>query len=295
MSNYVTIEKIDFFEIVVGGMEMAYILLAIIGLASGVIGALVGLGGGVILVPATLFIGIKLGLIDGITPQTVVGLSVIMMIFIGLSSTLTYMKAKMVDYRSAIIFFVGSIPGTLLGAYVNKGIDLPSFNLYFGIILILLSALLLLRDYLKPIQWFVNHGQTRTFTDSAGTIFEYGYPVWFALLLSAAVGFLSGLFGIGGGSILVPAMILLFLFPPHIAVGTSMFMVFLTAIVNSVAHISLGNVPWLYTIPVIPAAYIGAKLGALLNQRLRSETVVLALRITLMLLGIRSIIEGIWG
>lgn len=274
---------------------MAYILLAVIGIASGVIGALVGLGGGVILVPATLFVGLQLGLIDGITPQTVVGLSVIMMIFIGLSSTLSYMKAKMIDYRSAIIFFLGSVPGTMLGAIVNKGIDLPSFHFYFGLLLLFLSALLLLRDYLKPIQWFVRRGQTRTFTDADGTVFEYGYPVWFALMLSAGIGFLSGLFGIGGGSIIVPVMILLFLFPPHIAVGTSMFMVFLTAIVNSMTHISLGNVPWLYTIPVIPAAYIGAKLGAMLNQRLRSETVVLALRITLMLLGARSIYEGIWG
>ena len=64
------------------------------------------------LVPATLFIGIDLGLIDGITPQSVVGLSVIMMIFVGLSSTLSYMKLKMIDYRSGFIFFLGSIPGT---------------------------------------------------------------------------------------------------------------------------------------------------------------------------------------
>ncbi len=53
---------------------MEFVILAMIGLAAGVIGALVGLGGGIILVPATLFIGINLGWIDGITPQSVVGL-----------------------------------------------------------------------------------------------------------------------------------------------------------------------------------------------------------------------------
>ena len=94
---------------------------------------------------------------------------------------------------------------------------------------------------------------------------------------------------------MVPAMILLFLFPPHIAVGTSMFMVLLSAIVNSISHISLGNVPWLYTIPVVPAAYIGAKIGAMINQKMKSETLTTALRIILLLLGIRSIIDGIWG
>ena len=274
---------------------MAYIVLAIIGLAAGIIGALVGLGGGIILVPATLFIGINLGWIDGITPQSVVGLSVIMMIFTGLGSTLTYMKAKTVDFRSGFIFFIGSIPGTLLGAFVNKGLDLPSFNLYFGILLIILSTLLIVRSYLKPVNWFVKRGKPRTFTGKTGESFVYGYPIWFALLLTFGVGFASGLFGIGGGSIIVPAMILLFLFPPHVAVGTSMFMVFLSAIVNSITHISLGNVPWMYTIPVVIAAYIGAKIGANLNQKMKSETLVFALRIILLLLGIRSIIDGIWG
>ena len=120
---------------------MEFILLAIIALASGVIGALVGLGGGIILVPATLFVGINLGWIDGITPQTVVGLSVVMMIFTGLGSTLSNLKTKTVDIRSGLIFFAGSIPGTLIGAFVNKRLDLPSFNLYFGILLILISLL----------------------------------------------------------------------------------------------------------------------------------------------------------
>lgn len=276
-------------------MVMEFILLAVIGLAAGIVGSLVGLGGGIILVPATLFVGINLGLIDGITPQTVVGLSVIMMIFTGLASTLSYMKTKTIDFRSGFIFFLGSVPGTLLGAFVNKGLDLPSFNLYFGILLILLSTLLLVRKYLKPVSWFVNHGKKRTFIDNTDQEYVYGYPVWFALLLSFVVGFSSGLFGIGGGSIIVPAMILLFLFPPHVAVGTSMFMVFLSALVNSVTHISLGNVPWLYTIPVVPAAYIGAKIGALLNQKMKSETLVVALRIILLLLGVRSIIDGLMG
>ncbi|HEY9570695.1 MAG TPA: sulfite exporter TauE/SafE family protein, partial [Metalysinibacillus sp.] len=136
---------------------MEYIILAVLALASGLVGALVGLGGGVILVPATLYVGVSLGYIPGITPQSVVGLSVIMMIFIGLSSTLSYMKSKTVDYRSGFIFFLGSVPGTMIGAWLNKGLDLPSFNLYFGILLIILATILIVRDKLKPVKWFVAH------------------------------------------------------------------------------------------------------------------------------------------
>lgn len=271
---------------------MEWILLVAAGLFSGIVGALVGLGGGVILVPAVLFFGTTLGMVSNITPQSVVGLSVVMMIFTGLSSTLSYMKTKTVDFRSGFIFFIGSIPGTILGAWVNKGLDLPSFNLYFGILLIILSTLLLVRNRLKPVRWFVENGKKRTFQDGKNT-YVYGFPIWFAILLTFGVGFASGLFGIGGGSIIVPAMILLFLFPPHVAVATSMFMVFLSSIVNSVTHISLGNVPWLYTIPVIPAAFIGAKIGAMLNKKLNSDTLVVALRIVLLLLGVRSIIAGL--
>lgn len=274
---------------------MEFVLLALIGIAAGVIGSIAGLGGGTILVPLTLFIGIDLGYIDGITPQTVVGLSVIMMIANGLASTLSYMKVRTVDYRSGFILFIGSVPGTMFGAYVNKGLDLPSFNLYFGILLVFLSILLMTRKYLKPIDWFVKNGSKRTFVDPQGEEHVYGYPIWFALALTFFVGFASGLFGIGGGTMVVPAMILLFLFPPHVAVATSMFMVFLSSLVNSMSHIYLGNVPWLYTLPVVPAAYVGGMIGASLSKKMKSETLVLVIRIILLIFGIRSIIDGIWG
>ncbi|MBZ5203143.1 sulfite exporter TauE/SafE family protein [Planomicrobium chinense] len=274
---------------------MVFVLIAIVGLLSGIVGALIGLGGGVILVPAMLFLGTAFAFFPELSPQKIVGLSVIMMIFTGLSSTLSYMKVKTVDYKSGFIFFAGSAPGTIIGAFVNKGLDLPSFNLYFGILLVFLAILLLVRDRLKEVHWFVDNGKKYHFKDSMNKEYVYGYPIWAALVLTFAVGFASGLFGIGGGSIMVPAMILLFLFPPHVAVGTSMFMVFLSAIVNSITHFSLGNIPWIYTLAVVPGAYIGAKIGAGLNKKLQSETLVVILRIALLVLGVRSIYEGLFS
>lgn len=274
---------------------MVFIVMALVGVASGIVGALIGLGGGVILVPTLLFLGTSFAFFPELSPQKIVGLSVIMMIFTGLSSTLAYMKVRTVDYKSGLIFFAGSAPGTIIGAFVNKNLDLPSFNLYFGILLVFLSLLLLLRDRLKAVRWFVDNGRKTTFIDNQNKQYIYGYPIWFALLLTFFVGVASGLFGIGGGSIIVPAMILLFLFPPHVAIGTSMFMVFLSALVNSVTHISLGNVPWVYTLAVVPGAYIGAKIGAKLNKRLNSEMLVTILRIVLLILGLRSIYEGIFS
>lgn len=272
---------------------MEFLLLLVVAIMSGIVGALVGLGGGMILVPATLFLGNTLGLVQNITPQTVVGLSVIMMIFVGISSTISYMKSKTVDFKTGLLFFIGSIPGTMLGAWINKGLDLPSFNLYFGILLIIIAIILIIRDKLKPVRWFVEHGTKFEYTDAQGKKYIYGYPIWFAISLTFVVGCISGLFGIGGGSILVPAMLILFLFPPHVAVATSMFLVFLTALVNSASHIALGNVPWLYTLPVIIGGYVGAKIGAEINKSLNSEKLMFALRIVLLLFGIRSVVNGL--
>lgn len=272
---------------------MSLIIFLLIAICSGVVGALVGLGGGIIFVPASLYLGSKLHILPDLTPQQVVGLSVLMMIFTGLSSTISYNKSKLIDFKSGLIFFIGSVPGTILGAYLNKGLDLPSFNLYFGILMIFLSILLMVRDKLNSIHWFVNHGSKRKFVDPQGKEYEYGYPVWFAILLTFGIGLISGLFGIGGGSMIVPAMVLLFLFPPHVAVATSMFLVFLTSLVNSASHIALGNVTWLYALPVIIGGYVGAKGGAALNKRLNSKTVVLVLQIVMLLTGLRLVLASI--
>ena len=97
---------------------MVFLLIALVGLLSGIVGALIGLGGGVILVPAMLFLGTSFVFFPELPPQQIVGLSVVMMIFTGLSSTLSYMKVKTVGYRSGLIFFAGSVPGKIGRAHV---------------------------------------------------------------------------------------------------------------------------------------------------------------------------------
>ena len=80
---------------------LEYIMLLFIGLIAGTVGSLVGLGGGIIIVP--LLIGLH-----SLSPQLAVGTSMVTVVFTGLSSTLTYMKHKRVDYKSGLILFIGS-------------------------------------------------------------------------------------------------------------------------------------------------------------------------------------------
>lgn len=274
---------------------MEWIVLVTIGLMAGSIGALIGLGGGIIIVPALLFFSTYTSLLTEITPQLAVGTSLVIMIFTGLSSTLSYMKHKTLDYKSGLIFFIGSGPGGIVGAWVNQILNMNTFNIFFGLFMISVSILLMVKGKLKPIPLKGENAINRTFTDLQGRTWNYGFSPIMGIGISFIVGFCSGIFGIGGGSLMVPAMILLFLFPPHVAVATSMFMIFLSAIVSSATHVFLGNVNWLYAGALIPGAWVGAKLGAYINMKIASNTVVMLLRFILIIVGVRLIYEGMLG
>lgn len=269
---------------------MIWIILLIVGLCAGIFGSLIGLGGGIIIVPVLLFLG-KLDLIPHMTPQLAVGTSLIVIVFTGLSSTIANMKRKTTDYQSAILFFLGSGPGAIFGSYLNKGMNQDQFNIYFGIVMIAISFLLMIRHKLKPLQ--STGSIQKTVTDEFGKTYTYGYRPVVAIVISFLVGTISSLFGIGGGALMMPVMLVLFSFPPHVAVATSMFLIFLSSLTGSLSHIALGNVEWLYTFALVPGAWYGAKIGSYLNAKMKANQVVTALRIVLILIGIRLIIEGL--
>jgi uncharacterized membrane protein YfcA len=273
---------------------MEWIVLVIMGLFASSLGSLIGLGGGIIIVPGLLYLS-TFSAFGHISPQVAVGTSLFTMIFTGISSTLAYMKHKTVDYKSGLLFLIGSGPGSILGAWVTEGLQMKTFNIFFGLFIIFISIVLLLKDKLKPIPYRKDRGIIRTFTDNAGKTFEYGYNPLIGILIAFIVGFLSGIFGVGGGSLMVPTMILVFFFPPHVAVATSMFMILPTSILSSITHITLGNVNWLYALALVPGAWIGARVGVYLNTRLKSKTIVLVLRTVLVIVGIRLIYQGIMG
>lgn len=275
-------------------MELA-VLLAL-GIAAGTIGALAGLGGGIIIVPSLLFISSSTALLTGITPQTAVGISTLIMIATGLSSTLAYMKKKLSDYKAALLFFAGSGPGGILGALANKHLEADAFSVYFGLFMLVMSLVMMVKSRIQTAEYKPGIRRIEThFTDPEGCSHLYGYNPFPAVALAFGVGFCSGLFGIGGGSLMVPAMMLLFYFPPHAAVATSMFMVFLSAVTNSAMHIYLGNVIWIYAAALIPGAWAGAKLGAMISTRLKSRTLETVLKAVLLIMGIRLIYQGITG
>ncbi|ALC82260.1 hypothetical protein AM592_12225 [Bacillus gobiensis] len=269
------------------------IIMLILGVLAGMIGSLVGLGGGILIVPALTYLAEIVPAFHDVTPQIAIGTSLFVIIFTGLSSTLSYMKYKLVDYKSGLIFFIGSGTGSVAGAYVSKGFHTDSFSLWFGIFMIAISLSLMLKRNQRSAE--KKHvGMIRAFQENDGTVYTYSYRVWIGISIALVVGFLGGLFGIGGGSLMVPAMILLFMFPPRVAIATSMFIIFLSSITGSIAHIASGHVNWLFALCLVPGAWYGGKLGAYINRALKNDILVIMMRWVLVIIGLRMIFQAIF-
>ncbi len=273
---------------------MTVIILLIIGFFTAFIGSIAGIGGGTILVPSLLFMNHISEAFSWATPQKIVGISLVVMVFTGLSSSISYWRSKRIDYKSGVVFLVGSLPGGVFGSWLNQFIKDDTFSLVFGIIMIAVSLVFFFKKTAQPTS---KKADSKFYIQRSisinGHTHYYTVPVIWGAMLAFFVGILSGLLGIGGGSLMVPAMILLFGFPAHIATATSMFMIFFMSLFSSGTHILLGHVEWLYTLAFIPGAWIGGTVGAKLNQRMKSSTIEWVLRGILILVGIRLIWEGI--
>ena len=275
-------------------MILTIIILICIGLFSSILGALVGIGGGVIIVPALVFFGIKLGMIEGMTPQLAIGTSSMILVVTGLSAMIQYNKSNQVDRYNGSIFLIGLIPGAFVGSYASAMLTMDSFNLYFGIFLIFISILLMVRDKIPPLKIFQNPKYLRPHIDADGVVHQYGFPIWIAVIITFIVGFITGLFGIGGGALMTPLMIIVFRIPPSIAIGTSMMLIFFSSLSSAIGHALQAHVQYFALVFLAVSSYFGARFGAKLASKFSSDTLVKLLRSVLLLIGVYLIFEAIF-
>lgn len=266
-------------------------MLFSLGIIAGTIGSLVGLGGGIIIVPSLLYLQ-SLGLLAiPIEHQNAVGISLMAIIFTAVSSTIYNYKHKKVDIKSGLILFIGVGPAVILGSLVSEYINEKQFYILFGLIMLLTSYLLVLKDRIKPVKFKWN--VIRFFEGEDGIIYEYGYNKYFGILLSALAGFLAGLLGIGGGAILVPMMVIIFRFPIHIATATSMFIILLSSTIGSISHIFLGNIIITYVIYIGIGAYIGGKVGSFISLKISNRLLINILQVIIIIIAIQMIYKGL--
>ncbi|MBU2700844.1 putative membrane protein YfcA [Sporomusaceae bacterium BoRhaA] len=243
---------------------LAYLVL---GFAIGTFGTLVGIGGGVILIPIFL-------LIFNWAPQQAIGTSLTVVFLNALSGSIAYIRQKKVYYDAAIRFSLATLPGAIIGSYLAEYFTGSGFRITFGILLMIMALLM----YFRPSK----KGEQEDFDKATFT-----YNRTLGVILSAFVGFLSSILGIGGGIIHVPAMIFLLAFPTHIATATSHFVLAISSFFGVAVHFFLGNILMGPALFIGGGAVAGAQFGAFLSVKAKSKLILTLLSLALFALGVR--------
>ncbi len=250
-------------------MLTSTLLFFLLGLSVGAFGTLVGIGGGFILVPLFL-------LVYHWIPQQAIGTSLTVVLLNAVSGTLAYIRQKKVYYDAAIRFSIATLPGAFAGSYAAQYFTGTTFRITFGCFMLLISAIIFYRSSPK--------GASDEFDKAS---FVYNRPL--GISLSALVGFLSSILGIGGGIIHVPAMVYLLGFPTHIATATSHFVLAVSSFTGVASHFLLGNILTIPALTIGAGAVVGAQIGARLSSKVKSKRILVLLSAALFLLGLRLI------
>jgi len=268
---------------------MIWLLLAVIGLFVGAFGTLIGAAGGFILVPVLLF------MYPDYSPASITSITLTVAFFNAVSGSLAYRRLRRIDYRSGLLFALTGIPGAVIGASITGILSREIFQIIFGVVLLLVSFYLLFRPN-KPASVSVNPSHcTREITDNCGNTFRYSYSRKLGLAIAFVVGLVSGMLGIGGGIIHVPAMTHLLSYPVHIATATSHFVISLTTFSALATHIisDVFSEGALVALVLSAGAVVGAQFGARYSRNISGALIVRLLAIGLLVVSARLILSSI--
>jgi uncharacterized membrane protein YfcA len=262
-------------------------LLAFIGLFVGAFGTLIGVAGGFLLVPVMLF------LYPEETPATITSITLTVAFFNALSGSIAYGRLRRIDYRSGLMFALMAVPGAILGATLVNLLKRGLFQYIFGAVLLMVAVYLLVQPGKRfTIFGWLKWQTVRQITDRQGNIHKYSFNLPLGMTIAFFVGVLSGLLGIGGGIIHVPALTQILGFPVHIATATSHFVVAITTFAAIDTHIVSGTFASdVGRVMVLSAgAVIGAQFGARLSQRVTGVLIVRLLAVGLAIVALRLLI-----
>ena len=269
----------------------SYAWLIGLGLATGGYGTLIGAGGGFVLMP------ILLVLYPAESPHTLTAISLAVVFFNAASGAQAYALMKRIDYRAGLLFAVTTVPGAVVGALTTSFIPRRAFDLVFGVLMVAVAAVLVLRPrpHSTPSRRSRVKGIHRQLTDASGETFDYTFDPWLGMLLSLGVGYLSSLLGIGGGIIHVPILTYLLGFPVHVATATSHFLLAIMAFAGSAVHVVNGAFARGVhrTVSLAAGALVGAQVGARLSNRIRAVWIMRSLALALAVLGVRVMMTAL--
>jgi uncharacterized membrane protein YfcA len=266
----------------IAGVDIFWPGLVILGLGVGIIGSFFGMGGGWMVTPGLNILGFPMAFAIGTDITNMAGNSLI--------STMRHAKFGNVDYRLGAIMVIGTVSGFEVGAQMIMWLEsighVDVFVRIGYLVLLTLIAWLVFTDVRQKRQKDAEAKATGRVTsaDEGGiqwhkTFHKIKIPpmihfkasgiycsAWLPIMVSFFTGWLAGILGIGGGLIRMPALIYLIGVPTHVAVGTDLFEVVISALYGAGSYTYKGRTELVAAIIMLTGASIGAQIGSVATK-----------------------------
>ncbi len=220
--------------------------MILLGFAAGVLGSMIGVGGGIIVVPVLTFLGFP--------PTVAASNSLFAALSNSIASTISYSRQKRIEFSLGLKLGLLTIPGTILGALLSTDESPEIFKFLFGIVLIASAAYIFLR---KKIE------------DKEKTLSKQ--MIVFAVGASFFAGIISSFFGIGGGIIFVPLMVVGMGMAMKRAAPTSQLILLFASLSGVIIHSLLGHTDFLQAGFLAIGSFIGGLVGARLSLDIKER------------------------
>lgn len=270
------------------------------GAAVGFLSGLFGIGGGFLLTPLLIFTGISPAVaVATVTAQVVASSS---------SGALTYWRRKSIDFKLATVLLSGGIVGSVVGVWLFAllrkmgqldlviSISYVSFLGLIGSLMLVESVRAIIRarsgeavTLRRPGQHNWIHGLPFKMRFRRSRLYVSVIPI---AVLGMSIGFLGSVLGIGGGFIMVPALIYLLRVPTNVVIGTSLVQILFTMAVATILHaVTNQTVDAVLGLTLMIGGVIGAQFGAQMGQKLRGEQLRALLALVVLAVGVRFAVD----
>lgn len=269
------------------------VLVWLCSLLAGGLGALTGLGGGVVMVPL-------LTLAFGVNIHYAIGASLISVIGTSSATAIAYVREGFSNIRVGMVLEIATTLGAICGAWIGGWIDPGTIAVIFGFVLLFSIAFRGPAENnvsdRRPVDRITRALKLDGSFPVAGTRQPYvvrNVPGGFVLMYVA--GILSGLLGIGSGAVKVLAMDRAMKLPFKVSTTTSNFMIGVTAAASAGIYLSRGYIDPGLAMPVVLGVLPGALIGARLLPKLGTPLLRRLFALVLLALAIQMIAKGLWG
>jgi uncharacterized protein len=252
------------------------IFLALFAVAAGLVGALLGLGGGIFLVPVMI-------VLFGVDAQTAIVASLVSVIATSSGSASSYVKEGLSDLRIAMFLEVATVVGGIAGALISVTFlsgRSQLLTLCF-VPIVVLAAVLMYRTRAVDVRPNPPHDSWADRLGLHSRYYDASRKAWIdfrvtgtrpGLVVSGLAGVVSALLGIGGGLFYVPGMNALMNVPVRVATATSNFMIGVTATAGALVYLFFGHLAVGLAAPVVVGVLAGSLWGARLHRTVRAAT-----------------------